>query len=143
MLRVLTVLTVLGVSMAQTPAPQARDGVITGQVVDAVSGRPVGAAIVSISGAGRAPPAAAVDGLGSRSGAPRILTGSDGRFVFRDLPAGQFHGRWHQRRLFRGSVGPPRHWRSLPAGRADRGAADRGDLGPDVEERRDHRNNCR
>ena len=85
-LTVLIVLTMLGVSLAaQTPPPAARDGVITGQVVDAVSGKPVGAAIVSISGAvlsGR---------VGPGSGQPlRILTGGDGRFVFRDLPAGSF-----------------------------------------------------
>jgi hypothetical protein len=83
-LRVLMVLVVLMASFAaQTPA--ARDGVITGQVVDAVSGKPVGAVIVSISGpvlGGR---------IGPGSGAPpRILTGGDGRFVFRDLPAGSF-----------------------------------------------------
>ena len=79
----LTVLIVLGVSMGQTPASQPRDGVITGQVVDASSGRPVAAAIVSISGG-------ALGGrIGPGSGAPpRILTGSDGRFVFRDLPLG-------------------------------------------------------
>src|SRR5258708_14303537 len=85
LLMVLMVPTVLGVSTAQVPTPQPRDGVITGQVVDAVSGKPVGAAIVSIDGAvfgGR---------VGPGSGAPpRILTGSDGRFVFRDLPVGSF-----------------------------------------------------
>jgi protocatechuate 3,4-dioxygenase beta subunit len=80
------VLMVLGTSSAaQGPVPQPRDGVITGQVVDAGSGRPVSAAIVQISGAplgGRTGPA---------SGAPpRILTGGDGRFVFRDLPSGSF-----------------------------------------------------
>lgn len=50
--RVLTVLTVLGVSMGQTQAPQARDGVITGQVVDALTGKSIAAAIVSLAGAG-------------------------------------------------------------------------------------------
>jgi len=85
-LKVLPVLMVLGVSMAQTPAPQPRDGVITGQVVDAASGKPVGAAIVQTGGG--AP-------LGGRTGGgsvppPRILTGSDGRFLFRDLPLGGF-----------------------------------------------------
>ena len=80
--RVLTVLLVLGASTAaQTPPP--RDGVITGQVVDAASGKPVGAAIVSIGG-----PLLGV-GPGARQ-LPRILTGGDGRFLFRDLPAGSF-----------------------------------------------------
>lgn len=79
MLKLLVVLTVL----AQTPA--ARDGVITGQVVDAVSGKPVGAAIVSASSPAQG------GRIGPGSGAPpRILTGGDGRFVFRDLPAGSF-----------------------------------------------------
>jgi sarcosine oxidase gamma subunit len=76
----------LVVSMAQTQVPQVRDGVITGLVVDASSGRPVGAAIVQITGAplsGRVDPS-------RPPGQPRILTGSDGRFVFRDLPAGSF-----------------------------------------------------
>jgi hypothetical protein len=78
------VLMVLGVSMAQAPA--ARDGVITGQVVDAVTGKPVSAVIVSIGGLtipvhlGPSPP----------PGQPRILTGADGRFVFRGLSPGSF-----------------------------------------------------
>ncbi len=91
-LTVLTVLMVLGASMAaQTPAPQPHDGVITGQVVDAVSGRPVGAVIVSITVAVVAR-LTVVDGrVGAGSGqAPRILTGGDGRFVFRGLPEGSF-----------------------------------------------------
>jgi Carboxypeptidase regulatory-like domain len=55
-------------------------GVITGTVVDGVSGKPVSAAIVSIAGAG----------LTVNTGNdqyPRIPTGGDGRFVFRDLAA--------------------------------------------------------
>src|SRR5437016_5570393 len=47
--------------MAQTPGPGARDGVIAGQRVGPGSGAP-----------------------------PRILTGGEGRFLFRDLPAGSF-----------------------------------------------------
>jgi hypothetical protein len=69
--------------------PAAPSALIVGQVVDAGSGRPVAHAVVTISGvpnlrmtmeAGRV-----VSG-----GPPRVLTGSDGRFVFRDLPAGSF-----------------------------------------------------
>ena len=37
---------------AQAPAAPSREGVITGQVVDAASGKPVSAAIVSIAGGG-------------------------------------------------------------------------------------------
>jgi Carboxypeptidase regulatory-like domain len=78
------VLTVLLVPVsAQTPAP-ARDGVITGQVVDGVSGRPVSAAIVRIDGT---PPPTSDPGLHGRAG---ILTAADGRFVFRDLRDGSF-----------------------------------------------------
>src|SRR5258707_2538046 len=82
---VLRVLMVLGASVAaQTPALAARDGVITGQVIDAVSGKPAGAAIVSVT-------VALVDRFDLRSGVPpRILTGNDGRFVFRNLAVGSF-----------------------------------------------------
>ena len=62
-------------AVAQTPA---RDGVITGQVIDAASAKPVSAALVSIDGTGQ-----------STTGAnrtPRILTGADGRFAFSALP---------------------------------------------------------
>jgi hypothetical protein len=89
-LNLLTVLLTFGLSMAQTPAPAARDGVITGQVVDASTGKPVGAAIVSIAGAGTAIPGGLGEGFREESRIPRILTGSDGRFGFRDLPAGRF-----------------------------------------------------
>jgi hypothetical protein len=78
--------------MAQTPVPQARDGVITGQVVDAASGKPVAAAVVSISGAVYSNTGLQVGGrIGLGPGAPlRVLTGSDGRFMFRELTAGSF-----------------------------------------------------
>jgi protocatechuate 3,4-dioxygenase beta subunit len=52
---------------------------IAGRVVDAGSGAPVAGAIVSISGAA----------LGSRL-APRLLTDAQGRFLYRNLPAGTF-----------------------------------------------------
>ena len=94
MLRVLTVprvqtvlvLTVLMVPhvLAQTAPQQApRDGVISGRVVDAGTGRPISAAIVSVSqGVGRENPAGPLGG--------RVLTGADGRFVFRDLAPSSF-----------------------------------------------------
>lgn len=70
-------LAVLGVLAAIGAAPgQAREGAITGQVVDA-SGRPVSAALVSIAGTG-------LSNAGSDA-APRILTSVDGRFVFSQL----------------------------------------------------------
>jgi len=78
---------VLGVSLAAQAPPQVpRDGVITGQVVDAATGKPVSAVIVSIGGA--AIPQRA--GTSPPPRPPRILTGGDGRFAFRDLPPGSF-----------------------------------------------------
>jgi protocatechuate 3,4-dioxygenase beta subunit len=73
------------VAQTQAPPPAARDGVITGQVIDGVSGRPVSAAVVSIAGAGVAPARVVA---GEPQGPPQILTGSDGRFVFRGLAPG-------------------------------------------------------
>jgi Carboxypeptidase regulatory-like domain len=85
-------------AIAQVPTPVIRDGVITGQVVDATTGKPVSAAIVALSGA----PIAVREyvssiqgetvrsGFVGSSGVPRILTGADGRFVFRNLPMGSF-----------------------------------------------------
>ena len=66
-------------SVAQgPPQPTRAAGMVVGQVVDAGTGRPVVGAIVALGG-----PAAP----GSQG--PRILTGSDGRFVFRDLRRGE------------------------------------------------------
>ena len=73
------------------PSPSRPDGrpsgLMVGQVVDATSGRPVPNVIVSLSGmsGGRGGPQP-----GRPSPVPRLLTGRDGRFVFRDLPAGSF-----------------------------------------------------
>ena len=67
-------------------APAAAEGLIVGQVIDATSGRPIAGAIVGIFGA-------ALQALSSGQqtpGRPRVLTGGDGRFFFRDLPRGSF-----------------------------------------------------
>src|SRR5687767_7909836 len=82
----LTVLMMLAVFMAQVPAPGAREGVITGQVVDAVTGKPVSAVVVSIGGL----TIPVHLGPSPGPGQPRILTGADGRFVFRGLSPGSF-----------------------------------------------------
>lgn len=86
---VLTVMVLFGAfTGAQTQQPPARNGVITGQVVDATTGKPVGAVIVSISGPGismRATPSS-----GPNPSVPRVMTAGDGRFMFRDLQAGSF-----------------------------------------------------
>jgi hypothetical protein len=83
--RVLTVLVLAGAIVA-AQTPPARDGVITGQVVDGGTGKPVSAVIVSIG----SPAIAVRAGPSPPPVPPRILTGGDGRFVFRDLPAGSF-----------------------------------------------------
>ena len=73
-------LAVTGVSAQRAGAPAAPAGLIVGQVVDAGSGRPIAGAIVGITGSsGR-----------QTADAPRVLSTSDGRFFFRDLPAGTF-----------------------------------------------------
>jgi hypothetical protein len=79
---------IAALALAQAPAPVARDGVITGQVVDATSGKPVSAAIVTITGAGIA--IAPGRAGASNASVPRILTGADGRFAFQGLPDGSF-----------------------------------------------------
>jgi len=79
-LGVLELLGVLGV-LEVRGAAQA-DGVITGQVLDGLTGRPVGAAIVSVTGAGMT---VTTVGSGLPNQPPSILTGGDGRFVFRGL----------------------------------------------------------
>jgi len=61
--------------------PTAPSGLIVGQVVDAGSGRPVAGAIVAITGA---------DGGRRLPDASPVLSTSDGRFFFRDLPRGTF-----------------------------------------------------
>src|SRR3954471_10554249 len=69
---------VLLAALAQAPPPA--DGVITGRVVNAVPGRPVSGVVVSVSGAGMT----VMNGT-RLANQPRILTGGDGRFVFRGL----------------------------------------------------------
>jgi hypothetical protein len=80
-----------GVCLAQTPQAQTSasppvkppsTGVIAGTVVDASTDKPIGGAIVSISGTALADSA--------RVTARQVLTGSDGRYIFMQLPAGMF-----------------------------------------------------
>jgi hypothetical protein len=74
-LRVLAVTAAfVGLALAQRPAPPMRGGgVITGQAVDAATGKPVNGVLVSL-----------------RPQPQRVLTAGDGRFVFADLPAGAY-----------------------------------------------------
>src|SRR5262245_49669142 len=63
----------------------ARTGLVVGQVVDGMTGEPVAGATVAF---GLGPGAGSTD---SSPIVPRILTGSTGRFVFRNLPPGSFN----------------------------------------------------
>ena len=69
---------------------------ILGQVVDAGSGRPVPGALVRLVGGTDRPIAAAapLEALGRAAGPgpiPAVLTNRDGRFLFRNLPAGSYN----------------------------------------------------
>src|SRR6476619_4209527 len=68
-------------SVQRYPAAGPASGLIVGQVVDAGSGRPVAGAIVTILGSG---------GARSPADTVSVLSTSDGRFFFRDLPPGTF-----------------------------------------------------
>src|SRR5687767_9938879 len=95
---------VLGVQFGSGPQRSGGDsmsGLIVGQVVDAGSGRPLAGALVAISGPpvrGAVPP-------------PGVLTGNDGRFVFRGLPRGNYNLVAHKAGFAQGA-----HGRTRPAG---------------------------
>ena len=71
---------------SQSPKPSAATGLIVGIVVDAATGKPVSGATVSLS-SGVPPMPMAREAPATL---PRILTGTDGRFVYRDLRAGNY-----------------------------------------------------
>src|SRR5262245_56268502 len=74
-----------------SPAPQPGTAVVTGQVLDATTGRPVAGATVTM-GMGAPGPAFNQTQAPAR-GTSRIgmaLSNAQGRFVFRDVPAGEF-----------------------------------------------------
>ena len=71
----------------QGQEPKPRTAEIAGQVVDAVNGRPIGGAIVALNSPQFSP---SVSARPAPPLWPRTLTGSDGRFVFRELAGGTY-----------------------------------------------------
>jgi hypothetical protein len=88
------------------------NGAIAGQVVDAGTGKPVGAAIVILSGPGRDLQRYGLKGEGFtlKTEVPRVLTGADGRFLFRGLPAGSFTVQAWKSGYEEGASGRRRPW---------------------------------
>lgn len=118
----------LTASAAAQPAPASRTGLIVGQVVDAGSGRPVGGAIVTLSGPPPVQRAVFQRGLDmAPTPPPRILTGPDGWFVFRDLPRGRFNIT-----VTKGGYGEGAYGRRGPSGPAQQLALDDGERVGDV-----------
>lgn len=70
------VLSVAGPAAQAPAAPPAGTGLVVGRLVDAAGGAPVTGAIVTLTGAGVP--------------ARRVIVDAQGRFMFRDLPAGGF-----------------------------------------------------
>ena len=78
----------------QQPSQAQPAGLIVGQVVDAATSRPIAGAVVNLLGSATiAAVRTQTEVTFARGGVltqPRILTGADGHFVFRDLPKGAF-----------------------------------------------------
>ena len=83
---VLTLPLIAGAQETVTPADTTGTGLIVGQVVDAASNNPLNGVVVRLSGR---PAPDAIPGASAPS-ALQVMTGADGRFVFRDLPKGSF-----------------------------------------------------
>jgi uncharacterized protein (DUF2141 family) len=75
-------------SAQQAPAtPPVTTGLILGQAVDGVGGKPLAGVTVTLTGGAMS---SGVQPAGAANSATRVLTGSDGNFVFHDLPKGSF-----------------------------------------------------
>lgn len=73
------------ISMPAQQVPSPPSGVIIGSVVDAISGRPIGGAVV---GVGLPPSREAQEGTAAPPAQRQILTSGNGRFVITAVPAG-------------------------------------------------------
>jgi hypothetical protein len=105
-----------GAGTGPAGAPPAPIGVIVGRVVDAASGLPVPEAQVSVTSRTAAPPAPPAPGTVPGAGnIVRLLTGADGRFMVRDLPAGNVMVSVQAPGYLNGNYGQASP--SLPAGR--------------------------
>jgi hypothetical protein len=83
---VLTLPLIAAAQETATPADTTGTGLVVGQVVDATSNKPLNGAVVRLSGR---PAPDTIPGASAPS-ALLVMTGADGRFVFRDLPKGSF-----------------------------------------------------
>lgn len=77
-----------GQTGAAEGTPPVSIGIIVGRVVDAASGQPVPDAQVTVAMRAAQAPAAGARPGGPGGGSLRLFTGADGRFVVRDVPAG-------------------------------------------------------
>jgi hypothetical protein len=75
--------------------PAKGTGIVVGQVVDGSTGQPIAEAVVTLNARPNAPIGAArgaapppPGGRGAGATPDRVMTGQDGRFLFRELPAG-------------------------------------------------------
>ena len=90
-------LVIASLPQGQVPGqPQAapRTALVVGQVIDAGTGNPISGVLVEVrmqaSLAPSSPPFSSATAPTQLTRTPRVLTGSDGRFVFRRLPKGSF-----------------------------------------------------
>jgi len=72
---------------AQAPAQVPGTGIVAGQAIDATTGRPVGGAVITLTQVAAAGQPA-IPAAQARRGV--AVANTDGRFVFRDVPAGSF-----------------------------------------------------
>src|SRR5215204_5795491 len=80
----LALVSALAALQAQAPAPDAKgSGVVLGRVLDVVTDKPIGGAIVMIT-------TASADTLHRDPASRSVLTTADGYFVVRDLAAGKY-----------------------------------------------------